>query len=88
MSSFVLVEIADDGSVQATKLTDPVVVTQTVTIPLASLFPQAAPPAADAPTEITPAASRGFHVETASRVVRPGGRHGPLNRRPDSVAGR
>lgn len=56
MSEFVLVEVADDGSVNAVKLTDPVQVTQTVTIPLATLFPETATaaPATEAPTETIP----------------------------------
>lgn len=54
MSEFVLVEVADDGSVNATKLTDPVQVTQTVTIPLATLFPEtvASGAGAEAPTGV------------------------------------
>lgn len=43
MSTFVLLEVADDGTVNATKLTDPVTVTESVSVPLSSLFPQTAP---------------------------------------------
>lgn len=68
MSTFVLLEIADDGSVSAMKLTDPVSVTETVQVPLASLFPAPAPapssaeaPAPDAPpAESVPASQTGF----------------------------
>lgn len=49
MSTFVLLEVADDGTVQATKLSDPVTVNESVQIPLASLFPPPAPAPAPPP---------------------------------------
>jgi len=48
MSTFVLVEVKDDGTVDATALTDPVTVNEAITVPLASLFP---PPQA---TDVAP----------------------------------
>lgn len=44
MSTYILVEIAGDGSVNATGLTDPITVTEPVDIPLASLFPKPVEP--------------------------------------------
>jgi hypothetical protein len=46
MSAYYLVEVADDGTPSITVLTDPVQVTQEVSIPLASLLPAPAPPPA------------------------------------------
>ena len=40
MSKFVLVELADDGTAQATELTDPITVSQPITIPLSALLPE------------------------------------------------
>lgn len=39
MPRFLLVELADDGTATVTELTDPIVVTEPVSIPLVSLFP-------------------------------------------------
>jgi hypothetical protein len=54
MPTYLLVELADDGTATATALTDPVEVATTVQVPLASLFPPqpAQPPTTppDAPT--------------------------------------
>lgn len=41
MTTYLLVEIADDGTASATALTDPITVTEPVQIPLASLIPAA-----------------------------------------------
>lgn len=51
VSEFLLVQIDDTGAASVVTLTDPVVVTQEVTIPLATLFPQTVP----APSEPAPA---------------------------------
>ena len=50
MATYVLVELADDGTTTATPLTDPVSVTTTVDVPLATLLPPAPAPA-DAPLD-------------------------------------
>lgn len=39
MSTFLLVEIADDGTASVVTLSDPVTVTEPIAIPLASLIP-------------------------------------------------
>ena len=39
MPTYLLIELADDGTVTATNLADPVTVNEPVTIPLASLLP-------------------------------------------------
>jgi hypothetical protein len=45
MPTYLLVELADDGTASATTLTDPITVTEPVDIPLASLIPAPAPAA-------------------------------------------
>lgn len=51
MPTYLLVEIADDGTATATALTDPVEVSTTVAIPLADLLPpQPAQPPTTPPT--------------------------------------
>lgn len=50
MTTYLLVELADDGTATATALTDPITVTEPVSIPLASLFPaQPAQPPTEPP---------------------------------------
>ncbi len=45
MSTYLLVEVAKDGTASVTTLTDPVSVTTTVELPLADLLPAAPTPA-------------------------------------------
>jgi hypothetical protein len=43
MPTYILTELAGDGTVSSTILTDPVSVTEAIDVPLASLLPQPAP---------------------------------------------
>lgn len=52
MTTYLLVEIADDGTATTVQLTDPVAVTATVAVKLADLLPQPAPAPADPPAPV------------------------------------
>lgn len=49
MSTFLLVQVDDSGTPSVVALTDPVTVTESVSIPLSALFPETQPGAAPPP---------------------------------------